>query len=506
MKARLGRLLLTAAFVVAITGSASAARLTVAQGFDPSSLWPNATTNAQTYNAGTPVVESLFWLDASDNQIKPLLALSFEQESDTSIIVRLRPDVTFTNGEPMDADAVIFSFNILKDPAQTPAYTRYYGAFTEATKIDDLTVRMETSVPVPMMALNLTLFFVVPPAYWTEVGLEAYGRAPIGTGPFLLESWVRDAQIVYTRNEDYWGDAVGIGPTGIDELVFRPVPDEMARVAGVTTGEYDIAGVPISSVENLRTQPGLEVLQVDAFAVNALILSSLEEHESPLQNQMVRQALNHAVDKQSIIDNLFLGDASRLNGQILRAGQLGHHPDLQDYEYDPEKAKQMLAEAGYPDGFEVGFKVPTASYPQGQEVAEAAAGMLAEVGVRTNIELLESGEYLRQLRARELWPMAMTGSQPPDDPHLQFSQYHSTWRYAYIRNDELDALIEAGEIEMDRDKRAAIYREASELLHELAPIVFLYSGTNYYGVNEAVKNLHPRGDARFFFYNVTFEN
>ncbi|MCG6121699.1 MAG: ABC transporter substrate-binding protein [Microvirga sp.] len=502
MKKRLGSLLLSAALVVAMAGSAGAARLTVAQGFDPSSLWPNATTNAETYNVGTPVVESLFWLDASDNQIKPLLALSYEQESPTSIVVKLRPDVKFSNGEPMNADAVIFSFNILKDPAQTPAYTRYYGSFTNATKIDDLTVRMETSVPVPMMALNLTLFFIVPPAYWTEVGLEAYGRAPIGTGPFLFDSWVRDSQVVFKKNENYWGEA----PKGIDELVFRPVPDETARVAGVTTGEYDIASVPVTAVEDLRMQPGVQVLQVDAFAVNTLILSSLEEHVSPLQNQMVRQALNHAVDKQSIIDNLFLGEASRLNGQILRKGQLGHHPDLQDYEYDPEKAKRMLAEAGYPNGFEIGFKVPVSSYPQGQEVAEAAAGMLAEVGVRTNIQLLESGEYLRQLRARELWPMAMSGSQPPDDPHLQFSQYHSTWRYAYIRNAELDALIEAGEVEMDREKRAAIYREASELLRELAPVIFLYSGTNYYGASSRVKNLHPRGDARFFFYNVSLED
>ena len=164
----------------------------------------------------------------------------------------------------------------------------------------------------------------------------------------------------------------------------------------------------------------------------------------------------------------------------------------------------MLAEAGYPNGFEIPFKVPVGSYQQGQEVAEAAAGMLAAVGVKPKIQLIEAGEYLRQLRARELGPMAMSGSQPPDDPHFQMSQYHSTWRYSYIKNAELDKLIDDGKMEMDPKKREEIYKRASVLFRDLAPVVFLYGGVTYFGTSAKVKNFHPRGDARFFFYNVSF--
>ena len=159
--------------------------------------------------SGRPIVKSLFWLDASDNKIKPLLALSYVQETPTAIVVKLRPDVKFTNGEPMNADAVIFSFNILIDPKQTPAYTRYFEGFSKATKIDDLTVRMETKYPIPPMELTLSLFFVVPPKYWTEVGLEAYGRKPIGTGPFVFESWTRDAAGRFEEERELLGNAAG---------------------------------------------------------------------------------------------------------------------------------------------------------------------------------------------------------------------------------------------------------------------------------------------------------
>ncbi len=501
MKSTLRKFVLTAFLTAGLMDTAYAARLTVAQGFDPQSLWPNATTNAETYNVGTPIVESLFWLDASDNKIKPLLALSYTQDTPTQIIVKLRPGVKFSNGEPMNADAVIFSFNILIDAKQTPAYTRYFETFTKATKIDDLTVRMETKTPVPPMELTLSLFFVVPPKYWTEVGgADAYGRKPIGTGPFLFESWVRDAQVVMKKNPSYWGKA----PEGIDELVFKPVPDDNSRVAGLIAGEYDVINnVPVSETVDLKKRSNIKVLPVNAFAITTLILSSLEEDKSPLQDVRVRQAINYAIDKQAIIDSLFMGSANPLNGQLLRKAQLGYNPNLTDYPYDIKKAKELLTAAGYPNGFEVRFKVPVGSYQQGQEVAEAVAGMLEAVGIKARIQLIEAGEYLRQLRARELGPMAMSGSQPPDDPHFQMSQYHSTWRYAYIRDPKLDKFINDGEVEMDKEKRARIYQEASAYLREIAPVAFLYNGVNYFASSAKVNNLHPRGDARFFFYNVS---
>ncbi|MEQ9178975.1 MAG: ABC transporter substrate-binding protein, partial [Nitratireductor sp.] len=233
-----------------------------------------------------------------------------------------------------------------------------------------------------------------------------------------------------------------------------------------------------------------------------IILSSLEEHESPLIDKKVRQALNYAVDKQAIIDSLFFGNAVALNGQVLRKPQIGFNPDLSDYPYDPDKARALLAEAGYPDGFEITFKFPSGRYAQDREVSEAVAGMLSEVGVKADMVALEPGEFLRQLRAKELQPMAFVGLAPQDDPDLQVAQYHSTWRYSYIKNAELDALIDAGKQEMDREKRVQIYKDAMALMHEEAPIIFLYGGVDFYGTSAKLSNFMARGDGRFFLYDT----
>lgn len=502
VKHAIRKLLLATALGAGLAGAASASTLVVAQNFDPQTLWPNGTTASDNLNAGSAIVEALFWVDPQGQVFSPLLATGYEMESDTSLIVRLREGVRFSNGEPMNADAVIHSFNVFVDTAQTPAYARVSDPFESIERIDDLTVRITLKYPYPPIRLALSQLYITPPGYWNEVGLEAFGLHPIGTGPFVFESWARDDRLVMTANPDYWGN----GPEGIDRLVWRPVPDEIARAAGLTTGEYHVAtALNVTSALEVEANPDLTLVPVPSYRIYQIILSSLENHPSPLQDRRVRQALNHAIDKDLIIEALLFGYGVPLRGQVLREPQLGFNPDLQDYAYDPELARQMLAEAGYPDGFTIDFKFPAGRYAQDREISEAVAGMLGEVGVTTNMIVLEPGEFLRQLRASELWPMAYVGLAPQDDPDFQVSQYHSTWRYSYIRNAELDRLIDTGRREMDVEARAAIYRDAMALMHEEAPIIFLFGGVDFYGTATSVQNFSARGDGRFFFYGVTLD-
>jgi peptide/nickel transport system substrate-binding protein len=500
VKQALRTMLLATALGAGLLGSASAATLVVAQNFDPQTLWPNGTTASDNLNAGSAIVEALFWVDPKGEEFKPLLATGYELESDTSVIVRLREGVRFSNGEPMNADAVIHSFNVFVDTKQTPAYSRVSDPFQSIEKIDDLTVRMTLKYPYPPLRLALSQMYITPPGYWNEVGLEAYGLRPIGTGPFVFESWARDDRLVMTANPDYWGER----PQGIDSLVWRPVPDEIARSAGLMTGEYDIASsLPVTAALEVEARPDLTMVPVPSYRIYQVILSSLPNHVSPLQDRKVRQALNHAIDKQSIIDNLLFGYGVPLRGQVLREPQLGFNPELEDYPFDQDRARALLAEAGFPSGFTIDFKFPAGRYAQDREVSEAVAGMLGEVGVKTNMIVLEPGEFLRQLRASELWPMAYVGLAPQDDPDLQVSQYHSTWRYSYIQNAELDRLIDTGRQEMNVEARAAIYRDAMTLMREEAPIIFLFGGVDFYGTSARVQNFSARGDGRFFFYGVS---
>lgn len=234
-----------------------------------------------------------------------------------------------------------------------------------------------------------------------------------------------------------------------------------------------------------------------------LALSGHPEPDSPLKDKLVRQAVNHAIDKQGIIEALFEGKARPLSGQVLRAEQMGFDPEIADYPYDPAKATALLEEAGYGDGFDITFKFPSGRYVQDREVATAIAGMLGAVGINTEMVPLEAGEFLRQLDTRELAPLTYMGLAPNNDPNAQMSQYRSDWRYSYVNNPELDALIDAGATEMDPEKREEIYRQAGRLMHDEASVAFLFQSVDLYGVSERVSGFLPRGDQRWVITGVS---
>ncbi|MBM3521929.1 MAG: hypothetical protein FJX57_03140, partial [Alphaproteobacteria bacterium] len=387
--------------------------LVIAQNFDPQSLWPNATTASDNLNAGAAVVEPLYWPDPRTGKPQPLLVESHRLLEPTLLQLKLRAGVKFSNGEPMNADAVVHSIKLFIDPKAAPAYAIYAKTIASAEKLDDLTVNLRMAFPYPAVDLLLTQIYVTPPAYWNQVGAAAFQQKPIGTGPFKFVEWVKDNRLVMDRNETYWGK----GPQNVDRVIWRPVPDDTARAAGLETGEYDIAtNLAITSVLRLETQSQLQIDAVPSFRIFQLILSSLDIHPSPLRDKRVRQAINHAIDKDAIIKNLLFGKARALSGQVLRREQLGHEPALKDYPFDLAKAKALLTEAGHPNGFSVVFKFPSGRYAQDREVSEAIAGMLAKAGIRTEMVVLEPGEFLRQLRGRELAPIAFLGLAPLDDP------------------------------------------------------------------------------------------
>ena len=492
------------AAAVAAAGPAAAQRpaktLVIAQNFDPTSLWPNATTASDNINAGAAITESLFWIDPRSGKAMPLLAEGVTQDGPTAVRIAVRPGVKFTNGEPMDADAVVHALKLFMDAKTTPAYSIYTAALAGAEKIDDRTVRLTTKYAYPAMALVLSQVFVVPPKYWASAGTAGFGQKPIGTGPFKLTEWVKDSRLVMDRIPDDWGTAAA----GIDRLIWRPVPDDTARAAGLIAGEFDLtSALSITVLPQVEADTNLMVAAAPSFRIYTISLSSLDEHPSPLHDVRVRQALNHAVDTDSLVKNILFGRGRTLSGQLLRREQAGFDPAVKDFPYDPARAKALLAEAGHPNGFEIVFKFPSGRYPQDREVSEAVAGMLAKVGVRTKMTVLEPGEFLRQLRQRELAPMAFVGLAPPDDPDFQLSQYRSTWRYSYVRNPKIDALIDAGAQDMNPDTRAATYRALGRLMHDEAPAIFLYQGVDGLGLSKRVRGFVPSGDGRIHLQGVS---
>ncbi|SEB65398.1 peptide/nickel transport system substrate-binding protein [Nitratireductor aquibiodomus] len=483
---------------IAIPNTTTAQTLTIAQDFDPSDLYGTRSTN----NAMFPILESLYLDDPATGKIRPLLALEHEMVSDTELLIKLRKGVSFSNGEPMNAEAVAHSIKLFADPKTVPAYGIYASTVDTAEAVDEHTVRVTLTKPSPIVDLLLAQILVVPPKYWEEVGPKGFGQKPIGTGQFLLTEWSKDDRIVMDLNPDYWGEP----PKGFDKLVWKTVPEANARAAGLKTGEYDLAiAIPVIDAIEIENLDGVDIYSGDVSRVFQLTLSSLPQHEGPVQDKRVRQALNYAIDKQAIIDALYYGKAKLLNGQVILPSQPGYDPEMRDYPHDPEKAKALLAEAGYPDGIEIEFRCPSNRYPQGQETCEAISGMLSKVGIKTNITLLESGEFIRQLVNREYAPMGILGLGVPDDPSFGLAVYRSDWRYSYYQNPELDALIDASASTVDPKERAEIIRKASKLIYDEAVIVYLFGGREFYGHSERLKNFATNTAQRYFFYDVVLE-
>jgi peptide/nickel transport system substrate-binding protein len=476
--------------------------LVIAQNFDPQTLWPNGTTASTNLNPGAAIVEPLFWINPATNKMEPVLATSYTLQSPTVHRVELRRGVRFSNGEPANADALIHTLKVFTDKVVTPAYTLYSAPIDKFEKVDEYTVTIHTKDPYPAMALALTQVYLIPPGAWNQAGAAKFGQAPIGTGPFKFTEWVKDDRVVMDRNTSYWGTA----PKGIERVIWKPVPDDTARAVGLEAGEYDVAAsLSGAAIPRLQGQRNLQLYSVSSYRLFTMILSMLPKHQSPLLDKRVRLAINHAIDNNAIVKNLFFGRAEVLQGQVLRKEQLGFDPDIKPYPFDLVKAKALMTEAGYPNGFDIDFKIPSGRYAQDREVCEAIAGMLAKIGIRTKIIALEGGEFLRQLRTQELGPMSFVGLAPPDDPHFQVSQYRSDWRYTFIQSAELDKLIDDGVKETDTAKRAAIYKRAMRLLNAEAPLVPMYLGLDIYGSSNRVKGLRPTGEQRLFLYGVSLE-
>ena len=204
--------------------------LIVCQGADPVFLWPNGSTTSYNLNVGAAIVESFVWTDPRTGKIEPLLAESWKFLSETTLQIKLRRGVKFSNGEPFDAAAAKFSLDLIRDAKITPAYSRYTEPLTGVDIVDEHTINVRTEGAYPGLLLTLYRAYVVPPKYWKEAGKNAYNMKPVGTGPYRLREWVKDDRLVMDKNTDYWGTA----PGGIDRVIWRPIPDDTARVAALS--------------------------------------------------------------------------------------------------------------------------------------------------------------------------------------------------------------------------------------------------------------------------------
>ncbi|MGJ0845175.1 peptide/nickel transport system substrate-binding protein [Tissierella praeacuta DSM 18095] len=472
--------------------------LVVAQGADAKSLDPHA-TNDQPSSRVTKQIYNTLVFATEDMEIVPSLAESWEKLDDLTWEFKLAQGVKFHNGEELKASDVKFTFDRM---LVSPSVSHILGPVTEIKVVDDYTVQIITSEPfAPLLAhLTHTASSILNEKAVTEYGAD-YGQKPVGTGPFKVVDWQSGDRITLERFDDYFK-----GAAKIKTVIFRNVPEGTNRTVGLETGEIDIAyDVEPIDKKVVEEAKGLELIEGPSFSSQYL---GFNTKKAPFDNVKVRQAINYAVNVQEIID-VALEGAGEVAKSPLTDLIFGADKDIEGYSYDVEKAKELLKEAGYENGFKTSLW--TNDNPVRVRIAEMVQAQLKEVGIDTSIEVVEWGAFLDRTSAGEhdmfiLGWTTVTG----DADYGLYALYHSSQHgdagnRTFYSNPEVDKLLDIGKTEVDTDKRLEAYKEAQNLIVEDAPQLFLYFSTQNAGENSAIQGfkLHPAGHHSL--YNVTIQ-
>ncbi|MBC8075494.1 MAG: hypothetical protein H7Y32_05415 [Chloroflexales bacterium] len=426
--------------------------------------------------------DCLVWRDRATAEFVPWLAESYEKVNDTTWRMKLRQGVTFHNGEPFNAEAVKYTIDRIAADEKALVYNQW--TFLKEVKIiDEANVEFATTGPEPAFLSKMagTGCQVVPPKYTEQVGSAGFSTAPIGTGPFKFVEWVKDDRITLEANPDYFG-----GAPGIDTLIFRAVPEDSTRVAELLTGGVDlVVSVPIQDWERVQADTNLALdnfltTQVMLLALRGGPSSTLAEFTGVTTNSKIRQAIAYAIDRKAIVE--LIGGMGVPTLTRVTPPTLGSNPDLYDKagEYNPDRARELLKEAGY-NGEPLVFHSAPAQTMQ-KEVTEAIVAMLEEVGLKIDLQFMELTTFREQIYAPrknlELYMDALGNTF--FDPWIAVQSERSDQRqrsgWAGAEADQADKLIREAAVNMDPEARSKQYQELQTLLtaENGGPYVYLY--------------------------------
>jgi peptide/nickel transport system substrate-binding protein len=502
MKRSTTLLALVLASALALPTAMQAQELRVGFTLDALTLDPANHRNRETETIIRNMFDGLVTRD-SDMNVVPELAESWTAIDPTTYEFKLRPGVTFHDGSPLTAADVKFSLDRLtKENAmggQTSPRQSLLGPLKEVVVVDDLTVRLILESAWPILPAMLPFQELVSQAHVEAVGQEGMAEAVNGTGPFKLVEWRKGDSVIMERFDGYYGGATDIAPLGkacVERVIFKVIPENSSRVAALLAGDVHIINsLPTHLVGQVEANPDTTVMAVNGTRTSYIALNN---QTGPFADIRVRHALAHAVDRQLIVDKILNGNAALTNG-ILSPDALGKNKNLPAYEYDVDKAKALLAEAGFPDGLEVTMDVDGAN----KEIAEAISAVASKGGFQINVVVGEGSMLTTRYRTKgepidgQMWLTSWgNGSMDPVGIFVPTHRTADRGNSSGYSNTEVDALLDAANIETDRSKRADLYSQAEAIVNADLPKLYLWVAQDLYGVSTKLTGWRPSPDSR----------
>ena len=456
----------------------AATTVTVAQNADAKTLDPTASNDVPSHRVTLQIYDNL--VDRDHGKLVPGLAESWTQVDPLTLDVKIRKNIKFHNGDPMTVGDVVFSLQKAKD---APSMMSFYSDIDKIEAIDDETVRITTKKPFgPLVNYLAHKGAGIMSEKAVKAAGDNYGQHPIGTGQFMFDSWVSADRIVLKANPDYYK-----GKPAIDTLVFRVIPEGVNRTIALETKEADIA-YDIDPIDHdmVKHHSNLTLLQKSALTMNYL---GFNTEKAPFNKKEVRQAIAYAIDMDSMIAAVYLGAASKANSPV-SPEVFGYNKDTKGYDYNVAKAKELLAQAGYPNGFKA--KIWTNDNGIRRDTAVILQDQLKQIGIDATIEILEWGSYLDRLIRKEHDMFLLGWTPSPDADSALYALFHSknhgsSGNRTYFTNQRMDQLLDMGRESTVPEDRINYYKEAQDIVQEEVPMLVLVYPYDNVGLQKTIK-------------------
>ena len=442
--------------------------LVIGQGTDVSHLDPHYSTGASDVNVYFNLYDNLVMRDEHLN-LAPGLAMSWQLVNDKTWQFKLRQGVVFHNGDPFTAEDVKFSLE--RAIADNPR-TSVYAALNTIERIDILdpsTVNLITRHPDPLLPTRLSYYggMMLPKQYYGKAGMDGFRKEPIGTGPIKFVEWKKNERLVFEANKRYWRT-----PIPYDKVIYKPYPETAARLAALLAGEVDfITAVPPDQVEVIDKSG---TAKVEGALYAGFFGYTMNVKIPPLDNKLVRQAMHYALDRQAIVKKLWRGRGVVPNDAYPNVDKLGYDPKKSPFEYNPRKAKELLAQAGY-KGEEIKLESAVGYLANDKQLTETVAAMLHDVGINARVQLLEYS-----VRAQKVRQKALEGLLLGDPTSTLLDPDGMFWRlmqpgglYDYWRHPEWDRLMGEARVLQDQKQRDEHYKKAASIFLDEVPVLIV---------------------------------
>mgnify|MGYP001197083556 CR=1 FL=1 len=505
-----------AALLLAFSFSAPAADLSIALGGDVTSIDPHFHNLTPNNNIGAHVFDTLVMKEPG-GRIKPGLAESWRAVDDLTWEFKLRKGVRFHDGSNFTAADVVFSLDRIPLVPNSPSpFTTYTKQVTGIIVVDPWTIRLKSAAPYPQMPNDMSTVMIVSARAAANASSDDFntGKAAIGTGPYKFVRWQRGDRIEFVRNDAYWGPK-----SPWDKVTFRIITSDPTRVASLLAGEVRaIENVPTNDLAKLAANKNFSVYRTVSVRLMYLHLDTAREKtpfatdrtgkpldKNPLQDLRVRRAMSKAINRQALVERVMEG-AAVSTGQLMPQKFFGYVPALKPEPYDPEGARKLLAEAGYPDGFGLTLHAPNNRYVNDEQIAQAVAQMLAKVGILTKVDAMPAAVYFTRGSKLEFSFMLVGWGAETMEASSPLKALLATFNAAKglgaanrgrYSNPKMDAVLDQAMATVDDAKREKLLQQATEIGVGDLGILPLYHQHNLWATRRGI-TYEARADERTF--------